>query len=288
MINFEFKKPFDIHYEGTMEVSLSHEYSDYLKDEQLPIRALHKSLSGEVLWSSDLFPGCWSFYSMLTYTTFEAIDSLGNTLFTWKWNAFEHGDVAHQIFEVWSLNNRGSNGVAIGTHNGMTGEWVGPVNKGLLKATLIEASDKQFSDLTNFYEGKDWVTCKQDLVTTNGEDVTFYEGGAGWTNSIVKESIVNYVNENYITETKRSSTSINDVFEEAKTRGDIKWLHIDVEGLDDYLILSLNEAYLPEIIVYEIENLSQERNQTLVDYLNNKGYRIINSGRNAICIKDRK
>ena len=50
----------------------------------------------------------------------------------------------HQYFEIWALNNRGSNGIAIGTHNGMTGEWVGPVNKGLLKSTLVEASDTQF------------------------------------------------------------------------------------------------------------------------------------------------
>jgi hypothetical protein len=34
----------------------------------------------------------------------------------------------------------------------MTGEWVGPVNKGLLKSTLVEASDIQFKDLLKYYK----------------------------------------------------------------------------------------------------------------------------------------
>ena len=281
MIDFEFKKPFDTHYEGVIKVSISHDADKFFMEEQLPIRILHKSLSGEVLWSSELTNGTWSSYSQLTHTTFDAIDSLGNNLIHWKWDAFEHGDVAHQIFENWATNNRGANGIAIGTHNGMTGEWVNPVNKGQLKATLIEASEKQFKDLINYYNDKEWITCKQELITTDGKDCEFFECLNTFTNSVYKEHALKYNNE--ITSVLMKSTSINEIFNETLTRGEIKWLHIDAEGLDDYLILSLHEYYLPEVIIFETESLPKERHKSLVKYLNSKNYIIIDCGRNVIC-----
>jgi hypothetical protein len=124
---------------------------------------------GEVAWSSDLYPGHFSQYLMNTYTNVDIIDSLGNKLFEWVWNPFIHGDFAHQYFEIWSLNNLGSNGIAIGTHNGMTGEWVGPVIKGRLKTTLVEASEPQFKDLLKYYNGKFAAAYFYDRVLSASE-----------------------------------------------------------------------------------------------------------------------
>ena len=64
------------------------------------------------------------------------------------------------------------------------------------------------------YDNKSWIKCRKDLVTTDGSDVIFYEGGGGWTNSIVRESIETWVNSELITATNRSSISINQLIEE--------------------------------------------------------------------------
>ena len=188
---------------------------------------------------------------MISNTTLDVIDSLGNTLFEWCWDPFIHADFAHQYFEMWSLKNRGSNGIAIGTHNGMTGEWVNPVNKGLLKATLVEASDMQFDELLKYYRGKTWINCVKSLITTDGKDVVFYEGGPGYTNSLSRDIILKHIDENIIAETLKPSKSINDLIIESSEQGQIKWLHIDVEGMDGELIYAINDDLLPELLLFE-------------------------------------
>jgi hypothetical protein len=222
---------------------------------------------------------------MNTYTNIDIIDSMGNKLFEWVWNPFIHGDFAHQYFEIWSLNNLGSNGIAIGTHNGMTGEWVGPVIKGRLKATLVEASEPQFSDLLKYYNGKSWVRCKRELITSDGSDVTFYEGGAGFTNSMSKYVIQNYVDESYITSTIKPSKSINNLIIESSEQGPVKWLHIDVEGMDGELIYGINDELLPELLLFESLHMDNQYYDNLCSYLTNKGYSITKSGWNTICTK---
>ena len=285
MIEFKYQQPNNIDFEGNITVYVNPNAITYYSKEQFPLRLLHKTLSGEIVWSTNLYPDWWSSHTMLTYTYFEIIDNLGNKLIDWKWDPFVHGDVAHQIFEIWALNNRNSNGLAIGTHNGMTGEWVGPINKGLIRGTLVEASDPQFNELTKYYNNKSWIKCRKDLVTTDGSDVIFYEGGGGWTNSIVKESIENYVDSSLIRQSYRTSVSINDLIQEVSVDGPVKWLHLDVEGLDDKLIISIKEELLPELLVYENENIGDESNDMVRNYLESKGYVVHNSNRNVIALK---
>lgn len=285
MINFEFTRPNDENPEGRIKVSIDYNSSEYYSKNQFPLRLIHKTLMGEVEWSSDLHPGWFSEYLMNTYTTIEIIDSLGNKLFDWKWDPFIHGDYAHQYFEIWSLNNIGSNGIAIGTHNGMYGEWVGPVDKGLLKSTLVEASDIQFNDLLKYYRGKSWIECKKKLITPDGSDVVFYEGGNGFTNSISKEIIENYVDTDYITSTLKSSESINNLIEESSKSGRVRWLHIDVEGMDGELIYAIREDLLPDLLLFESLHMQEEYYSNLRIYLEERGYNVIKSGWNTICTK---
>ena len=285
MINFEYTRPNEIHSEGNMLISVDYNASTYYNEKQFPLHLMHKTLMGEVAWSTELYPGWFSEYSMISNTTIEIIDSLGNKLFEWRWDPFIHGDYAHQYFEIWSLNNRGSNGIAIGTHNGMTGEWVGPVNKGLLKSTLVEASDIQFKDLLKYYNDKKWINCVQSLITSDGNDVIFYEGGNGFTNSLSKDIIEKHININEITTTIKPSKSINDLIIESSERGKVKWLHIDVEGLDGELVYAINDDLLPELLLFESLHMENEYYDNLCSYLTNKGYSITKSGWNTICIK---
>jgi hypothetical protein len=285
MISFEYTRPNEIHSEGNTKITVDYNASTYYDEKQFPLHLMYKTLMGEVAWSTDLYPGWFSEYSMISNTTIEIIDSLGNKLFDWKWDPFVHGDYAHQYFEIWSLNNRGSNGIAIGTHNGMTGEWVGPVNKGLLKSTLVEASDIQFKDLLKYYNDKKWINCVQSLITTDGNDVVFYEGGNGFTNSLSKDIIEKHINVKQITTTLKPSKSINNLIIETSERGKVKWLHIDVEGMDGELIYAINDDLLPELLLFESLHMENEYYDNLCNHLTNKGYSITKSGWNTICIK---
>jgi len=285
MIYFEYNKPDESNSEGEIKISLDYNSSTYYNKNQFPLRLTHKTLMGEVSWSTDLYPGWFSVYSEISQSTIEIIDSFGNKLFEWKWDPFIHGDYAHQYFEIWSLNNRGSNGIAIGTHNGMTGEWVGPVNKGLLKATLVEASDIQFKDLLKYYKGKNWVSCVQSLISTDGNDIIFYEGGNGFTNSMSKEVIEKHLTLDSITSSIKKSKSINNLIIESSEQGPIKWLHIDVEGMDGELIYTINDELLPELLLFESLHMDNQYYDNLCSYLTNKGYSITKSGWNTICTK---
>lgn len=284
MIKFEYIQPHDNLPEGAVIINLDYNSSEYFNKKQFPLHLLHKSLSGEVIWNTDLFPGWFSQYGQ-THTTVEIIDSLGNKLFDWEWNPFIHGDFAHQFFEVWSMNNIGANGIAIGTHNGMTGEWVSPVNKALLNATLVEASEPQFQELLKYYNLKSWVNCVQSLITTDGKDVIFYEGGPGYTNSLSKDIILKHIDKNLVTETIKPSKSINDLIIESSEQGPVKWIHIDVEGMDGELIYAINDELLPELLLFESLHMENEYYDNLCSYLTNKGYSITKSGWNTICSK---
>ena len=285
MIKFEYINPSDGKVEGKAHVSIDLESHKYFNEKQFPLRLIHKNLMGGVEWHSDLYPNHFSQFFMNTYTTVELIDSLGNKLFEWVWDPFIHGDYAHQYFEIWSLNNVGSNGIAIGTHNGFTGEWVGPVNKGRLKATLVEASEPQFNELVRYYNGRTWINCVQSLITTDGKDIVFYEGGPGFTNSLSKDIILKHIDENLITGTIKPSKSINDLIIESSEKGKVKWLHIDVEGMDGELIYAINDDLLPELLLFESLHMENEYYDNLCSYLTNKGYSITKSGWNTICIK---
>jgi glycosyltransferase involved in cell wall biosynthesis len=238
-----------------------------------------------VVWVSDnMSVGHFSYWPGITWTRAEIIDSDGNLIWNWKWDPIKDGCVCHQIFHIWSLKNKGSFGIVIGTHDGCTGEWVGAVDEGRLKSLLIEASDIQFENLSRRYKGKSWIKLEKNLITTDGGKLNFYEGGAGYTNSILLEHIIGTGVSDVRTVEKDSESLISLL----DRNPGCKWLHIDVEGIDDYLILSLEKRIdlLPELIIYEHESLLGERETKLVHFLKSNGFSIYKgNSRNTIAIK---
>jgi hypothetical protein len=285
IINFNFRRPSNEIPDGMFELSINHETSLFLDEKQFPLTLLHKSLKGKVTSKTVMFPGWYSHYPNNSYTTVELVDFIGNKLFEWKWNVFIHGNFGHQFFENWANMNKGSNGIAIGTNDGMSGEWVGPVINGKLNATLVEASKKQYDELNDFYGEYPWVTLKNDLITANGGLQTFYEGGDGVTNSCNKNVILKYVINYNVSEIKIDSISINDLIVEVSTKGKVKWLHLDVEGIDGELIYSIKDNLLPEVIIFESVHMSSEYKFNLLDFLSKKGFNSVTSGYNTICFK---
>ena len=148
---------------------------------------------------------------------------------------------------------------------------------------LVEGSKKQFDQLVENYSGKSDLTFINEIITTDGKEVIFFEGGKGYTNSTIERVINNWEKEK-IESSLKKSISINYLIETHFINKEKKldWLHLDVEGLDAKLIFSIKEEYLPKFIIFEDANLLNDEKNELIDYLTKKGYS--NKSENGICM----
>jgi hypothetical protein len=238
------------------------------------------SVSGKTQWESNLSPGCWSYFGMIS-NTISRVTRKEEILCEFVWDTFLHGDLAHQYMMLWSIENKGSFGISIGTHNGETGEWVEPIRRGILEGILIEASDPQFLDLEENY--KDIKNCKvlKSLVTPEGGEFTFWESeDVSYINSIMKDHVEKH-SENIKSKTM-DSISLNSLI--SMQEKCVKWLHLDVEGIDTHLILSLSPENIKslEFIIYETLNTSQGDKEKCKIFLESNGFLVRESGWNTI------
>lgn len=227
---------------------------------------------------------CWGIYYEICYKTIKIKTNNGIELDEWKWDVFQHGDICHQLFHAWSLKNKGTKGIAIGTHDGTDGEWVGPVSSGLLEAVLVEPSDKQFSVLQSIYSNMSNVNIEKLVITPNGGEVEFFEGGNGKTNSVNKEHTIKY-DENLVS-VKYNSITLRNLVDKYNIGNEKWWLHLDVENLDDKLLLTFDHSNikLPSCLIFEHEDLGHERTNDIQNWLNLRGYICNKSARNTICL----
>jgi FkbM family methyltransferase len=215
----------------------------------------------------------------------EICDSKDRIVYTKVWDVMEHGN--HFYKSLWMYNKsilsngKFPKGLVIGTHDGEFGEWVPIVENRECSVVLIEASDKQFQKLKHNYRNNSLVKTIQNLITPNGGEVEFFEGGAGYTNTVV-ENVIRHWEKEEIKSTKRPSISITDLIL-TECDGSIDWLHLDVEGLDAQLIMGINETKvsLPNFIIFEDYNLSQDKKDEIYSWLHNKGYNTYSEG--GIC-----
>jgi len=247
------------------------------KPEQLPINfQIKNAVSKKVIWQTNLNSYMWAEFPNSEMNDIVVNDTQGNFIYQYRWNAHQHGSIFYKSLWLYckSLINKGikPKGLVIGTHDGEFGEWVPLVRNFMSDMILVEGSEKQFNVLKNNYEGKQGVTLLHNLVTTDGSEVEFFEGGAGYTNSVVKRVIEHWETEE-IHSTKRSSISINDLI-----TNKLDWLHLDVEGLDAKLLLAIDSEKLPNFIIYEDFNLDENEKNTLINYLESKGYILHSEG----------
>lgn len=200
-----------------------------------------------------------------------------------KWDIIRDGDEIEKSLWLYlknrQNNNLSSNGLVIGTHDGRNGHWIYSIKHGLSKATLIDGSDEQYINLVKNYQNNPFVETKNLIVTTDGLDVEWYQGGEGYTDTVVKELIESWVDSNEITKTSRSSVAINKIMSEKE----YDWIHLDVEGIDGDLILSLEQR--PNVIIYESMNLPQEMTDKLKNWFKFNGYVTITDNGNTIAKK---
>lgn len=245
---------------------------------------IKKHVSGEIQWSTIMEDFWVATYPNIEMFDVEIIDSRGFIIYTKKWNIVEHGNFFYKSLWLYnkSLIKEGKfpKGLVIGTHDGEFGEWVPSVLNRECKVTLVEASDNQYNKLVENYKNNSLVTTIKNLVTPNGGDVDFFEGGAGYTNSVV-ERVINHWEKEKITTNKKSSISTNDLIKKY-CDGQIDWLHLDVEGLDAKLLLSLEPNLIPNFIIYEDYNLEQQENLELLNFMKEMGFSI--KSENGICL----
>jgi FkbM family methyltransferase len=255
-------------------------------NQNLPLKLkIKKHVSGELQWSTNLNDNWYATYPNTEMFDVEICDSKDKIIYVKKWDVMEHGN--HFYKSLWMYNKsvlsngKFPKGLVIGTHDGEFGEWVPIVQKRECNVILVEASENQFNKLKNNYKNNSLVKPIQNLITPNGGEVEFFEGGAGYTNTVV-ENVIRHWEKEEISSTKRNSISITDLILN-ECGGHIDWLHLDVEGLDAKLIMGIDEdkITLPNFIIFEDYNLSQDKKDEIYNWLHQKGYQTYSEG--GIC-----
>lgn len=231
-----------------------------------------RQTTNKLLWSIDLPSFSWATYPDIEMVDVIVEDSYNNELYRHEWNVLVNGSLFYQKLWKYCLDNPNSKGVVVGTHNGDFGEWIPAIN--IAQMVLVEASDKQFTELSKTYSKFNNLTLINELVTTDGSNVMFYEGGEGYTNSVLKR-VIDYWETAPITSSPRSSIKFKDLI-----TPDVNWIHLDVEGIDDRLIMSLDDDTFNHIdlIIYEYNNLDNDEREVINNFLINKGYTTYREG----------
>lgn len=251
----------------------------------LPLKIQFKNIiSNEIHYETELQDHWWTEWKGGEFITDVLIySSNGILLHEYKWNVVNHGDEIEKMlwFYLKSRQAQGvkSNGLVIGSHDGRNGHWIYPVKHKLTDVTLIDGSDKQFANLIENYKNQYHVETLNTVVTVDGSDVEWYQGGEGYTDTVVPSVINNWLDSSEIKKSYRKSIAINNLMKDKN----YDWLHLDVEGLDGDLILALESK--PNLIIYEDENLDIITKTKLNAWFLNNSYITIKHKHNIIAIK---
>jgi hypothetical protein len=263
-----------------------HGASKIIDKNEFPLNVyFSKYINDEIVWETTANDNWFVTYNDFTFKNITVTTKSGKLVFEEKFIPNKQ-DSLHQIFLTYCSSNPNDFGLAIGTHDGEYGEWVQSVKEGHTNAVLVEASAKQFNGLTDNYKSIKNVKLIQSLITPNGEEVSFFESELGYFNSTDINHLKRYKISD-IVETKKTSISLKDLI---KNNFDVKpiWMHLDVEGLDAKLILSLKDSVelISNFIVFENANLSYEDNNDVNNFLISLGYELFNYDISTLAIKN--
>ena len=228
-------------------------------------------VSKRVQWSCEVKDNSWATFSNDSIFDVVIKDVNNNLIINREFNILEDGSYLDKALHMYCQNLNNPQGLAIGSHDGEFGEWVLPTLGNFTKTTLVEASSPQFAKLTENYKNFSNVDLIQNLVTTDGSKVEFFEGGKGYTNS-VKENVIRSWEKEEINSNLRDSISINDLINQISPNKKLDWLHLDIEGYDAEILKAINVDLLPNFIIFEHNNLLMEDKLRLENYLIDLGY----------------
>lgn len=241
-------------------------------------------ITGEIHYQATLGENTWCTWcgaELITDVLF--YDESDNLIYEHKWDIIKDGDEIEKQLWLYLKNRKNngivSNGLVIGTHDGRNGHWIYSIKDNLSSATLIDGSEKQFQELVKNYKNYSDINFKNSIVTVDGGTVDWYQGGEGYTDTVVNSLISEWLDESQITKVQKESIS----FIELTNNNNFDWIHLDVEGIDGDLILCLQK--LPNIIVYESMNLDKHMESKLSSWFKEKNYTTIECNGNTIAKK---
>lgn len=261
-------QPFEIKYSDKIQVN-TFNLEDLFYEDQLPLKFQFKrQINEKILWEVELNSNSWATFPDTEMIDVIVVDQQNNTIYTQKWNVVINGSKIYKVLWNYCLTNPNSKGIVVGTHDGEFGEWVPVATDRLSEMTLVEASGFQFQELTKNYESYKNLKFINQLITKDGKDTVFYEGGRGYTNTVLKR-VIEYWEKEPISETIRKSIKFSELI-----TPDINWIHTDVEGIDIELIMSLSDEQLGhlDVIIYEYNNSDPNDRKLIKDFLNQKGF----------------
>lgn len=266
---------------------ITNELSKIFPKKSLPLTvSISKYVSGETIWSTKLGDFMWASFPDTEMKNVTIHDAQGNLVKKHVWDVFEHGSIFYRSLWLYCkkiLNEgRQPNGLAIGTHDGEFGEWVPVARQFLSDITLVEASQNQYEKLSSNFKEQKNITLRKELVSIDGGLVEFFEGGEGYTNSIV-ERVIRSWEKDEIRSTERESISLNSLVEQSDTKFD--WFHLDVEGLDANLLMSLEKENIPDFIIFEDYNLSNDDRNKIIEWIDENEFKSHSEG--GICLLTR-
>lgn len=278
----------DIIYNNEGIKILTQKISNVIDTESLPLNVqIRSSVSGNIVWETKMGDNMWATYPDNELNDVFILDSLNNIVLVYRWDVIIHGSLFHKTLWYYCLNliNKGiiPNGLVIGSHDGAFGEWVPVAIHKLSNCIIVEGSEKQFNGLKRNYIRKENTRLVKNIITPDGGSVIFYEGGRGYTNSVVERVIRNWEKEE-IHETVSESIGINDLINNYFVKKP-DWIHLDVEGLDVKLLMSIKEEYLPNLIIYEDANLIGNEKYEIIDLFSNYGYTHLSKNGIAMFVK---
>ena len=242
-------------------------------------------ITNEIHYSTTLSSNMWTSWSGAELITDVLVYSDDNKLLKeFKWDISQYGDDIEQILWYYLIDRKNkmipSNGLVIGTHDGRNGHWIYGIKENLSRATLVDGGEKQFSDLKKNYVCFNNVEMLNFIVTPNGGEVVWYEGGEGYTDTVVSELIYDWLGSEKVKSQKKQSISINDLI----GIKNYDWVHLDVEGIDDEIVMSL--PIRPYVIIYESMNLGEEKENNLTNWFLTNSYTTLVCNGNTIAIKN--
>lgn len=261
------------------------EESSWLYNEnELPF-IFEVSNESKILWSTNLYPNMWASWDAVNNDNFVVVikNKQNEIISKFIYDIWVNRNATEQFFETWIKKNPNTKGIAIGTHDGTSGEWVKHVKNNSTYAVLVEASKKQFDELTQNYSNFNNVSFRNNVITGNGGNVNFYEFGDGYANTLSETHCKKHVFDNEeIVVVNVDSISINDLIIQENLQDTLDWLHLDTESIDDEIIMSLDfsKVVKPKLIIFETINFSEERTGSseriykLFNWLKSNGYKV--------------
>jgi len=245
-----------------------------------PLIVYFTTQSGSIIWSTTIpQSNIWCELPNSRNLDIRIIDNKGEIVLNHIWDDNLNSDICELKFIEWckffiSQENKKPKGIVIGSHNGLTGEWVNANKKGLIGSTLlIEPNEKPFQQLISNYQNDFKFSFKNILVSENGGYIDFYtDENEDSESSTTILSNIHKNHSNVITKHLYSRT-LNDLIIEFSP----DWLHLDVEGLDGKLLLSVPDDTIEKLkfIIWEDIHLSDDEKILLKNKLSNKGFSVI-------------